>query len=78
MADLTLERDDITRIKKTTRSLKYLTFEQLASELDFSFTDDCSLQELVACFEDESRRCLDKLAPTKTRLVTERKNEPCL
>ena len=67
IAELEMERDDIRKVTKTTRSLKHLTCYQLSEELNYKYSDDSTLEELVTCFEEESRRCMDKLAPTKNQ-----------
>ena len=73
IAKLEMKRDDIRKVTKTIRSLTHLTCCQLSEETNYMYSDDSTLEEQVACFEKESRRCLEKLPPTKTGTVIERK-----
>ncbi len=76
VASIVWERDDIRKVKKTTRCLKGVSPEMMCEELSFNLNDNTTLEELVKCYETECVRCMDKLAPTKTKIVVERKLNP--
>ncbi len=76
VASIVWERDDIGKVKKSTRCLKVVSPEMMCEELSFNLNGNTTIDELVKCYETECVRCMDKLAPTKTKIVVERKLNP--
>ena len=70
-----IQRNDIERRSVTSRCFKNFNLEEFKIYLQFSYTEDNTLEELIQEYQTVSEQCMDKHAPKVTKRFTKRKQE---
>ncbi len=74
-ASISLRRQDIERRSVTSKCYKNFDLTEFQNDLEFNYSDEDTLEDLVHEYKLKAEKCLDKHAPKVTKRVTKRKME---
>ena len=71
--ELDIKKEPVKRTKINYRKYKDINLEDFKKEIEFDHSNFNDSDELAKCFEETSRKAIDKLAPEKTKIATIRR-----